>query len=112
MTEPTNPYAGTPEPLGVWGQAPLYAHRPVSLPEHPQAATVLVLGLLGLLVMVTGPVAWVMGSRARAEVAVGRYAASSTLTAGWVLGIVTTLYLALVMLLIFVAIVGFARLVA
>lgn len=44
MTEPTNPYAGTPEPLGVWGQAPLYAHRPVSLPEHPQAATVLVLG--------------------------------------------------------------------
>ena len=110
MTEPTNPYAGTPEPLGAWGPAPLSAHRPVSLPEHPQAAPVLVLGLLGLLVIVTGPVAWAIGSRARAEVAAGRYAPSSVLTAGWVLGIVTTLYLALVMLLIFVAL--FARLVA
>ncbi len=98
MTEPTNPYAGTPQPLGSWGEPPLPLGHPSAPPEHPQATTVLVLGVLGLLVVVTGPFAWMIGNRARAEVATGRYAPSGTLTAGWVLGIITSVYLAIIVL--------------
>lgn len=95
--QPVNPYEGTPQPLGTWAQPPA-AYAP-TLPEHPEASTVLILGVLGLLVAVTGPFALVIGSRARADVAAGRYAASGALTAGWVLGIITTVYLALLVIL-------------
>ncbi|HHU37899.1 MAG TPA: DUF4190 domain-containing protein [Propionibacterium sp.] len=100
MTEPpqphrpaaqANPYDGTPGPTGTWDR-PAYA-VPRALPEHPQTSTVLLLGVLGLVLFVTGPFAWVMGSRARAEVAAGRYAPSPLLTAGWALGILTTVCL-------------------
>ena len=84
--QPVNPYAGTPQPLGSWGTPqPLYTATP-TLREHPQAGTVLV-------AIVTGPFAWAMGSKARAEVAGGRYAPSTALTLGWALGIATTVLL-------------------
>ncbi len=61
-------------------------------PEHPSATTVLVLGILGFIVGVTGPVAWIMGSKARKEVKAqpGRYRDGGTLQAGWILGIIST----------------------
>lgn len=61
--------------------------------EHPQATTVLILGILSLFIGVTGPFAWFLGSQARREMAAnpGRWAPSGSLTVGWVLGVVTTL---------------------
>lgn len=100
---PTNPYASTPPPQSTWDQ-PAYTFHPLT--EHPQATTVLVLGVLGLFLGVTGPFAWVIGHRARAETAVGRYAPSTSLTVGWVLGIITTFYLLLVVTLVFVGVAG------
>lgn len=73
-----------------------YGYYPV-LPEHPQATTILILGILSLVLGgITGPFAWVMGNRARREIRdqPGRYRDGGTLTVGWVLGIVGTCYLA------------------
>ncbi len=109
MTEPTNPYAGTPQPLGSWGPPRTPSTYRPTLAEHPEATTVLILGVLGLFVAVTGPFAWVIGSRARAEVAAGRFAPTGALTAGWVLGLITTVYLAVIVLLL---VLGLAALVA
>ena len=108
--QPGNPYAGTPRPLGTWGTPPpLYGATP-SLREHPQSGTVLVVGLISLFAIVTGPFAWAMGSKARAEVASGRYAPSTALTLGWALGIVTTVLLLMAVLGIGVALAGFLAL--
>ena len=94
--EPVNPYAGTPtwqgppqgapEPGDPWAQPPAWIP-----PEHPQSATVLLLGVLGLFSVVTAPFALVIGMRARAEVAAGHYAPSTRLTIGWALGLAVTL---------------------
>ncbi|MBK8461977.1 MAG: DUF4190 domain-containing protein [Nigerium sp.] len=73
------------------------------MPEHPQATTILVLGILGLFFAVTGPFALVMGNRARKDIAAGQYAQNPSVTIGWVLGIVTTVYLALVVVLVALA---------
>lgn len=64
-----------------------------SLPEHPDATTVLVLGGLGTICAVTAPFAWYLGSKARREMAEqpGRWAPSTGLNVGWVLGILVTL---------------------
>lgn len=124
---PTNPYADQPAsppfpnthaaPTGVdgaqeqpWaqpgatpygaGHAQPYGYAP-ALPEPPQATTVLVLGILSLLLGgITGPFAWVMGSKARRQIASGQYAQSSLLTVGWVLGIIGTLYLVVMVALV------------
>jgi hypothetical protein len=66
-------------------------------PAHPQATTVLVLGILGIVVcQVLGPVAWVMGNRVVAEIdaAGGRVGGRTEATVGRVLGIVSTCLLA------------------
>ena len=105
-TPTSNPYDGTPPPSAAWPHPQPFAPYAAAMPEHPQSATVLVLGLIGLFIPVTGPIAWWMGSRARAEVAAGRYAPGGTLTGGWVLGIITTLWLAVVILLFALAFVG------
>lgn len=129
---PTNPYAEQPasppfpdtpaaptggdgaqgQPYAPPGAAPYgaqpYGYAP-ALPEPPQATTVLVLGILSLLLGgITGPFAWVMGSKARRQIAAGQYSQSSLLTVGWVLGIIGTLYLVvMVALVVFTAIVFF-----
>jgi hypothetical protein len=66
-------------------------------PAHPQAMTVLVLGILGIvLCQVLGPFAWVMGNRTVAEIdaAGGRVGGRTEATIGRVLGIVATCMLA------------------
>lgn len=69
--------------------------------EHPHGVIVLVLGILGIVgVGITGPFAWFIGSRARKEVAAGRYAESSALTIGWVLGMISTVLLGLALLFV------------
>lgn len=88
---PENPYQ---QPYPPPGGAP-YAYAP---PDHPQATLVLVLGILGLaLCQVLGPVAWVMGHRARREIAAsgGTVGGHTQVTVGWALGIVATVLLVL-----------------
>lgn len=85
-----------------------------SPPEHPNATVVLVLGILGfftnfMFLPVVAPVAWVMGQRARTEMRQnpGKYRDSGKLTAGWVLGIISTL-MAVLFCILFVVILAAA----
>ena len=87
---PQGPPYGYPHgPYGGWTPAP----------AHPQGTTILVLGIVSLaaglmclLPMFLGIPAWVMGHRARREAQEGpvRYSNEGSITAGWVLGIVST----------------------
>lgn len=94
VQQPTNPYeqpAQQPYP-------PMAVYSPYAMqPEHPNATTVLILGILALVLGgVTGPFAWVMGHKARRQIREnpGMYRDGGMLTVGWVLGIVGTCYLA------------------
>jgi uncharacterized membrane protein YjgN (DUF898 family) len=78
-------------------------------PNHPQATTVLVLGILGLVVCgVIGPFAWTIGNRVVAEIDAsgGRFGGRTEANVGRILGIVATallvLGLAVVVLLVVV----------
>lgn len=62
--------------------------------EHPRAAVVLTLGVLGLLCCgLTAPIAWVLGARALHEIDAsgGYYGGRSQARLGMVLGIVGTI---------------------
>lgn len=66
-------------------------------PNHPQATTVLVLGILGIVVCgVLGPFAWTMGNRVVAEIDAsgGRVGGRTEANVGRILGIVATALLA------------------
>jgi len=81
---------------------PAYAPQP---PKHPQAVTVLVLGILSLVVCgLIGPFAWGMGSRVVREIQTsgGRWGGDSEATVGRILGIVATALLVLSVVLMFV----------
>lgn len=81
-----------PPPTQPW--PPVYAPQP---PTHPQAITVLVLGILAVVVCgLVGPFAWVMGNRVVAEIdaARGQVGGRTEATIGRVLGIVGTALLA------------------
>lgn len=71
-----------------------HSYRPPASIGHPQATTILVLGILG--VLCCGPVgiaAFVMGQTARREITRaerGTYNNEGTITAGWILGIIAT----------------------
>jgi len=86
---PQVPY-GAPHYPGTYG--------PV-LPDHPQATTVLVLGIVGAAVCgFVAPVAWVMGNRVVKEIDAsnGTLGGRSTANVGRILGIVWTALLVLV----------------
>ncbi len=76
---------------------------------------VFVLGLLSLfgigfsLLLILGPVAWVLGSKARREIASnpGEYRASPLLRAGWIMGIISTVVLALVIVFLIILLIAF-----
>ena len=111
--EPTPPSPspwGNVEPLGPVGSSyppsppPPPAYGGYGVPSygaspnpHPQATTVLVLGILSFLCcQLLAPFAWYMGAQARREVAANPAAYSpnqGTLTAGWILGIIGTCFL-------------------
>jgi hypothetical protein len=78
-------------------------YRYHELPEPPNAVTIFVLGLLSVLGVccLLGPIAWLMGSAERAKVRAGYYRDSGLLTAGYVMGIISTI-LMIVPLIIFV----------
>ncbi len=79
-------------------------------PNHPQATTILVLGILGILVCgLVGPFAWTMGNRVVAEIdaAGGRIGGRTEANVGRILGIVATALL-LVGVLVFVVFIAFS----
>ena len=108
---PYAPYGSTPGYPAApgYGAVPAYG---TGLPQHPQATTILVLGILSLFVAITGPFAWYMGSKARKEIAAGRYAESGSVTAGWVLGIIGTIYMIVVAVAVIIKIIGMIGLMA
>jgi uncharacterized membrane protein YjgN (DUF898 family) len=82
-------------------------------PNHPQATTVLILGILGLVVcQLLGPFAWTMGNRVVGEIdaAGGAYSGRDTANIGRILGIVATalLVLSVLALIFFFGVIGIA----
>ncbi|MEZ5091303.1 DUF4190 domain-containing protein [Nocardioides sp.] len=88
------------------------SYQPV--PNHPQATTVLVLGIVGLVVCgVAAPFAWVMGNRVVAEIdaSPGAYGGRDQANIGRILGIVGSVLiilgiLALILFVVLVAVAG------
>ena len=77
-------------------------------PKHPQATTVLVLGILGVVLCgVLAPFAWVMGNKAIKEIRANptAFSGESEVSAGRILGIIGTMLLILGVLVLAVAVV-------
>lgn len=67
-----------------------YGNQPLA--EHPQAQTVLILGIVGIFVNVVSFVAWYMGRKAKKEIDAGApYAWSGSLKIGYILGMVVSI---------------------
>lgn len=85
------PYGGPGAPgAPVWG-----------VPDHPKAATVLILGILGMAVcQLVAPFAWIMGGRVKREIDANPnlYGGRSQVQVGYILGIVGSAILGLVAL--------------
>ena len=87
-----SPYAqGAPQPNGMtpygqqaYGQQPGYGY---GYPEHPQATTILVLGILGFFVPIVPFVAWYMGGQIKRQIESGApYQWDGTLKIGYLIG--------------------------
>ena len=83
----------------TYGPPPAYGPPPQPMyppHEHPQATTILVLGILGLVCCgFLGPVAVVMGRRALSEIdnSGGQIGGRSNVFIGYILGIIETVFL-------------------
>ena len=82
-----------------------YAAAP---PTDGQATVALILGILGLCCTILGPVAFFIGqsSRNRIQASGGQLGGYGLATAGWVLGIVDTVLLALGILVVIISIIS------
>jgi uncharacterized Tic20 family protein len=90
-------------------QPPQFPSESGSYPEASQATTVLVLGIIGIvLCQLLGPVAWVMGNNELAAIDAGRRAPENrgTANAGRILGIISTVLLAIGVLIIVLLVAG------
>jgi heme/copper-type cytochrome/quinol oxidase subunit 2 len=116
-TSPTWETYQAPPPQVPYGQPP-YGQPPYASPydrspygsgatPHPQANTALILGVVALagtfvcgVLCVLGPFAWSIGARVRREIDADpqRWSGRSEATAGYVLGIVTTILMVLALL--------------
>lgn len=103
----------TQQPPPPYGGQPPYPYGPPPVgfgaPEHPQATTVLVLGILGLvLCQVLSPIAWVMGNRVVREIdaAHGQVGGRSQANAGRICGIVGTALIGVYLLVGVVLVIG------
>ncbi len=101
---PPPPYGADPQqPATPPYGAPQYPAYGPTAPDHPQATTILVLGILGIVVCgVLAPFAWVMGNRALAEIDAshGRMGGRGSVQAGRICGIVGTVLLGLGLLML------------
>jgi hypothetical protein len=95
-----------PPPPGQMGQMGGYAASP---PNDSQATLALILGILSLLCCpILGPFAFFIGngSRNRIQASGGTLGGYGLATAGWILGIVGTVYLAVWILGVIVYVIG------
>jgi hypothetical protein len=79
--------------------------------EHPKGTTILVLGILSLFIcgVVLGPIALVMGSNARREMAAQpnvNWTNRGSVTAGWICGMIATILYGIAILVIILAAAG------
>jgi len=98
-----------------YGQQYGYTYQ---VPNHPQATTALVLGLVGLiggclcgLPLLVAPFAWAIGARARREIAAshGQLGGAGNAQAGFVMGIIGTVLLVLAVIgLVLLVVIGIA----
>lgn len=118
--DPKDPYAQQP-----YGQQPYgysqpqypqpYGNPYFPPPEHPQATTILILGILSICVcQLTGPFAWSMGNKALKEIdaAGGAIGGRGNVKAGYICGIVGSvmligyLLLFVIWIIFFIGIIG------
>jgi hypothetical protein len=104
------PYGQSPYGQNPYGQNP-YGQNPygqITIP-HPEATSAMILGIVALagtfvcgFLIVVGPFAWAKGAKVRREIDAEpqRWSGRSEATAGYVMGIVTTILLILVVLVI------------
>ncbi len=91
-------------------QSPQFPQESGAYPEASQATTILVLGIIGIvLCQFLGPVAWIMGNNELQAIDAGRRAPENrgTANAGRILGIISTVLLALGILALIFLFVGF-----
>lgn len=99
------PQGGPQEPFNQY-QPQYGAYGPPR--DHPQATIILVLGILSLVVcQLIGPVAWVMGKRALAEVdrSGGAIGGRGQIQAGYICGIIASVLIALALVIVVIALV-------
>ena len=97
-----------PAPQGEYSQQ--YGYAPPYPPDHPKATTALVLGIVGLVLCgIAAPFAWQMGKRTVSEIdaSQGRLGGRGAAQAGYVMGIIGTVFLGLAVLLLVVMLVLF-----
>ena len=104
-------------PYGQQGYGQQYGYTYL-VPNHPQATTALVLGLIGLiggclcgLPLLASPFAWAVGARAKREIeaAHGQLGGAGNAQAGYVTGIIGTVLLVLaVFALVLLLVIGIA----
>ena len=91
-------------------QPPQFPQDSGAYPEASQATTILVIGIIGIvLCQFLGPVAWIMGNNELAAIDAGRRAPENrgTANAGRILGIISTVLLALGILALIFLFIGF-----
>jgi hypothetical protein len=107
------PYGQSPYGQNPYGQSPYSPYGAITTP-HPQATTALILGIVALagtflcaLPILLGPWAWYTGAKVRREIDAEpqRWSGRGEATAGYVMGIVTTILLILALLVVVFAIV-------
>jgi hypothetical protein len=105
---PGQPGSGAPGPVPPGPWAPAGQPWWPSPPDHPQATTAVVLGIIGVVVLpLVAPFAWAIGAKAVREIDASRGALGGRQNAqiGYVLGIVGTVILGLAVLVI-LAVIG------
>jgi hypothetical protein len=113
---PQQGYGQQGYPPQAYGQPgyPVYGY-PAQPPNHPQSTTALVLGLVGLiggcvcgLPLLVAPFAWVVGAKVKREIAAsnGQLGGESSAQAGFVMGIIGTVLLALALVAIVLVLVA------
>lgn len=104
------PAYGQAQPYGGYGQ-PAYGYAQQTA-EHPQATTILVLGIVGFFVTITAFIAWYMGAKAKQEIAAGApYQWDGSLKIGYLLGKIISIVAivsTVLMIIWFVFIIGLA----
>jgi hypothetical protein len=104
--QPQQPYGQ--QPYGQpYGQQPGYPAA--YAPDHPKATTSLVLGILGIVVCgLVAPFAWRIGKKTRDEIDAsnGQLGGRGAAQAGYVLGLIGTILLALGLVLVVLLVVG------